>query len=74
MSTPTQEQIFADFLANKGRAGRLRRKLAANQHRNWMLALTLHSFARFAQRAKLVRPGGGHRQGHSRSTATTTRS
>jgi hypothetical protein len=53
MSTPTQEQIFADFLANTGRAGRMRRKLAANQHRNWLLALTLHSFARYAQHAKL---------------------
>jgi hypothetical protein len=53
MSTPTQEQIFADFLANTGRAGRLRRKLAANRYRNWALALTLHSFARFAQQARL---------------------
>jgi hypothetical protein len=53
MSAPTEEQILADFLANKGRAGRLRRKLAANQHRNWLLALTLHSFARFAQHAQL---------------------
>jgi hypothetical protein len=53
MSAPTQEQILADFLANTGRAGRLRRKLAANQHRNWLLALTLHSFARFAQQAQL---------------------
>ena len=53
MSAPTQEQILADFLANTGRAGRLRRKLAANQHRNWLLALTLHSFTRFAQQAQL---------------------
>src|SRR4051794_16135703 len=53
MSTPTQEQIFADFLAGTGRSGRLRRKLAVNQHRNWLLALTLHSFARHAQQAKL---------------------
>ncbi|HEY7103345.1 MAG TPA: hypothetical protein VH573_17045 [Mycobacteriales bacterium] len=53
MSAPTQEQILADFLANTGRAGRLRRKLAANQHRNWLLALALHSFARFAQQARL---------------------
>jgi hypothetical protein len=53
MSAPTQEQILADFLANTGRAGRLRRKLAANQYRNWLLALTLHSFTRFAQQAKL---------------------
>jgi uncharacterized membrane protein YphA (DoxX/SURF4 family) len=53
MTTPTHEQIFADFMANRGRAGRLRRKLAANQHRNWLFALTLHSFARFAQHAQL---------------------
>lgn len=53
MSAPTQEQILADFLANTGRAGRLRRKLAANQYRNWLLALTLHSLMRFAQQAKL---------------------
>jgi hypothetical protein len=53
MTAPTQEQIVADFVAGSGRAGRLRRKLAANQHRNWLLALILHSFARFAEQAEL---------------------
>ena len=49
----TQEQIMADLLANTGRAAQLRRKLAANQSRNWLLALVLHSFGRFAEHAQL---------------------
>jgi hypothetical protein len=53
MTAPTQEQIVADFVAGSGQAGRLRRKLAANQHRNWLLALILHSFTRFAEQAEL---------------------
>lgn len=53
MTAPTPEQILTDFLADTGQAGRLRRKLAANQHRNWLLALVLHSFTRFAQHAQL---------------------
>ncbi len=53
MNAPTQEQIVADFVAGSGQAGRLRRKLAANQHRNWLLALILHSFTRFAEQAEL---------------------
>ncbi len=53
MTTRTQEQILADLVANTGRAAQLRRKLAANQSRNWLLALVLHSFGRFAENAKL---------------------
>jgi hypothetical protein len=53
MTTRTQEQILADLVANTGRAAQLRRKLAANQPRNWLLALVLHSFGRFAERAQL---------------------
>jgi hypothetical protein len=53
MKTRTQEQILADLVANTGRAAQLRRKLAANQSRNWFLALVLHSFGRFAERAQL---------------------
>ena len=53
MTTRTQEQILADLVANTGRAAQLRRKLAANQSRNWLLALVLHSFGRFAERAQL---------------------
>jgi hypothetical protein len=53
MNAPTQEQIVADFVAGSGRAGRLRRRMAANQHRNWLLALILHSFARYAAHAEL---------------------
>jgi hypothetical protein len=53
MATRTQEQILADLLANTGRAAQLRRKLAANQSRNWLLALVLHSFGRFAEHAQL---------------------
>jgi hypothetical protein len=53
MTTRTQEQILADLIANTGRAAQLRRKLAANQSRNWLLALVLHSFGRFAERAQL---------------------
>ena len=53
MTARTQEQILADLLANTGRAAQLRRKLAANQSRNWLLALVLHSFGRFAEHAQL---------------------
>jgi hypothetical protein len=54
MAARPQEQILADFLAGTGRAGRLRRNLAANQHRNWLLAIVLHSFRRFAEKAELT--------------------
>ena len=53
MTTRTQEQILADLLANTGRAAKLRRKLAANKSRNWLLALMLHSFGRFAEHSEL---------------------
>lgn len=53
MTARTPERILTDLLANTGRAAQLRRKLAANQPRNWMLALTLHSFSRFAEHAEL---------------------
>ena len=53
MAARSEEQILTDFLAGTGRAGRLRRNLAANQHRNWLLAILLHAFRRHAEGAKL---------------------
>jgi hypothetical protein len=53
MTAPTQEQIVADLVAGTGRPGRLRHRLAANQHRNWLLALILHSFTRYAEKKEL---------------------
>jgi hypothetical protein len=42
----SQAEILKEIAANKGRGAKLRRKLAANKERNWLLALVLHSFAK----------------------------
>ena len=55
--TPTRtrppERILAGIVAGQGRGARQRRKLAANRERNWLLALTLRSFARVAAQQPL---------------------
>jgi hypothetical protein len=49
-ATPTRppERILAGIVKAEGRGAKQRRKLAANRERNWLLALTLRSFARVA--------------------------
>ena len=55
--TPTRtrppERILAGIVAGQGRGAKQRRKLAANRERNWLLALTLRSFARVAAQQPL---------------------
>jgi hypothetical protein len=53
MTARTKEQILTEFLANTGRSGRLRQELASDRSHNWLLALMLHSFIRFADGAQL---------------------
>jgi len=48
------ERILDDIVQDKGRGRPVRRKLAANKQRNWLLALTLYSFAKFAENAQLT--------------------
>jgi hypothetical protein len=48
------ERILDDIIQNKGRGSSVHRKLAANKQRNWLLALTLNSFAKFAENVQLT--------------------
>jgi hypothetical protein len=48
------ERILNDIVQRKGRGAQVRRKLAVNKERNWLLALTLNSFAKFGEDAQLT--------------------
>jgi hypothetical protein len=48
------DEILKSFIANRGKEARLRRKLTANRQQNWLLALTLHSFAKATENAALT--------------------
>jgi hypothetical protein len=52
--TRPPERIVDDIVQKKGRGASVHRKLAANKERNWLLALTLNSFAKFAENAQLT--------------------
>jgi hypothetical protein len=54
MAARPPERILDDIAQKKGRGAPVRRKLAANKERNWLLALTLNSFAKFAENAQLT--------------------
>ncbi|WP_328475917.1 hypothetical protein OHA21_20575 [Actinoplanes sp. NBC_00393] len=52
---PRKPDVILDgVLQRKGKGATMRRQLAANKPRNWMLALTLHSFAKFAANGQLT--------------------
>jgi hypothetical protein len=48
------ERILNDILQKKGRGAPVRRKLVVNKQRNWLLALMLNSFAKFADNGDLT--------------------
>jgi hypothetical protein len=54
MAARPPERILDDIAQKKGRGAPVRRKLAANKERNWLLARTLNSFAKFAENAQLT--------------------
>jgi hypothetical protein len=54
MAPRPPEQILNEILQRKGKGAVMRRKLAANRPRNWLLALTLHSFTKFADGVPLT--------------------
>ncbi len=54
MAARPPEQILDDIVQKKGRGVQVRRKLAVNKERNWLLALTLNSFAKSAENAQLT--------------------
>lgn len=54
MARRPPEQVLDGILQQKGKGVPMRRKLAANRDRNWLLALTLHSFAKVANGGQLT--------------------
>jgi hypothetical protein len=48
------DRILDDIVHKRGRGAPVRRKLAKNKERNWLLALTLHSFAKLEENAQLT--------------------
>ncbi|GAA2086590.1 hypothetical protein GCM10009801_49100 [Streptomyces albiaxialis] len=53
MAARSTDRILDDLVKGKGRGAPQRRKLVANKERNWLLALMLHSCAKYAEGAKL---------------------
>jgi hypothetical protein len=49
----TPDVIVSRLIQSQGKEAKVRRKLAANRGRNWLLALTLNSFAKLADGEKL---------------------
>jgi len=47
------DRILDEITARKGKGAATRRKFTANKESNWLLALTLHSFAKFADNVSL---------------------
>jgi len=54
MAVRQADRILDDIVNKRGRGEPIRRKLAVNKERNWLLGLTLNSFARFADKAALT--------------------
>jgi hypothetical protein len=55
MAIRPPERVLDDIVAGKGRGAPTRRKLVANKERNWLLALTLNSFAKFEEGSRAER-------------------
>ncbi|WP_017622373.1 hypothetical protein [Nocardiopsis chromatogenes] len=53
MVARTPERIVQDMSERRGRGAKLRAKLEKNRDRNWLLALTTHSFGKFAEKQRL---------------------
>ena len=53
MPARTPERILASIVKQEGREAKVRRKLTANRDRNWLLGLTLNSFAKLTANAQL---------------------
>ena len=54
MAARQHNKIFDDLVKGQGKGQKLRRKLVANKERNWLLALTLHSFEKLDANASLT--------------------
>lgn len=54
MSARKPEQILAAIIDRKGKGAKVRRKLTTNKERNWLLAVVLHSCAKFAANTPLT--------------------
>lgn len=54
MLARTPERILESLVQNKGKESKLRRKLAMNKERNWLLALMLNSFAKLDEGTSLT--------------------
>jgi len=54
MAIRPPDRIFDDIVQKKGKGAPIRRQLTAGKQRNWLLALTLHSFAKHAEGAPLT--------------------
>lgn len=53
MAARPMDRIFDGMVRGAGSGAPLRRKLVANRDRNWLTALLLHSFSKFAEGAEL---------------------
>lgn len=54
MAARSTDRVLDDLVNNRGRGAPLRKKFAANADRNWLLALVLHSCAKFSEGAQLT--------------------
>lgn len=54
MPARAPERIMESIVNRQGRGAKIRRKLAVNKERNWLLALTLNSFAKLEANAQLT--------------------
>src|SRR2546430_16588935 len=54
MAGRDRNKIFDDLVKGQGKGQKLRRKLSANKERNWLLALTLHSFEKLEANGPLT--------------------
>ena len=54
MAAREPTKILEGIVKRQGREAKLRRKLVLNKERNWLLALILHSFAKFDSNASLT--------------------
>jgi hypothetical protein len=54
MAARPPERILDDIVQKRGRGAPVRRKLAVNKERNWLLGVTLNSFAKLADGAQLT--------------------
>lgn len=54
MAPRSPDRVFDDMMNNKGRGVPLRKRFTANPDRNWLLAIVLHSCAKFSEGAQLT--------------------